>query len=221
MDIKHKIKAVIFDMDGLMIDSEPYHQKAFDLVLKKYGSSLSIEENSAYVGIGDAAAARDMITRKKLPITAEELISQKESVYMTYLHTDILPKDGLVDLLKFLKSKGILTSVASGSILNEIQAVLKHLNIEKYFDFYCSSTQVARGKPAPDVFQYAVEHLGVSPGDCIVLEDAPSGLQAGKSANIPVIIVPSLETKDKDFSTADHIVASLRDLPELLTTFYL
>lgn len=221
MDINHKIKAVIFDMDGLMIDSEPYHQKAFDQVLRKYGSSLSTEENNKYVGLGDTAAAVDIISRKKLQITVEDLLAQKESVYLELLQSSITANEGLLDLLVFLKRNTILSAIASGSSVTEIEAVIKHLYIETFFDFYCSSTQVPQRKPAPDIFLYAAKHLGVSPSECVVLEDAPSGLRAGKAANIPVIIVPSNETKDKDFSTADHIVSSLCDVPELLAKYYL
>lgn len=221
MDIKHKIKAVIFDMDGLMIDSEPYHQKAFDQVLKKYGSSLSTEENNRYVGLGDTAAAVDIISRKKLQVSVEDLLAQKELVYLELLQSSITQNKGLLDLLDFLRRNTILSAIASGSSITEIEAVIKHLHIEEYFDFYCSSTQVPQRKPAPDIFLYAAEHLGVSPSECIILEDAPSGLQAGIAANIPVIIVPSQETKDKDFSKANHVAASLSDVPELLVKYYL
>jgi HAD superfamily hydrolase (TIGR01509 family) len=215
------IKAVLFDMDGLMIDSEPFHQKAFDAVLKEYGSSLSIEENnSLYVGIGDIAAAEDMVKRKQLPISKEELIQKKQTVYMQYLQSDIIAQDGLRGLLIELKRLKFKTAVASGSTLDEIKAIVTQLKIDKYFDFLCSSSQVSRGKPAPDIFLFAASKLGVNPTECIVLEDAPSGLRAGIAANMHVIIVPSRETVGSDFTGADAVLTSLKEVSEYIKTHF-
>ncbi len=214
MNYTKDIKAVLFDMDGLMIDSEPFHQKAFDTVLKEYGSSLSVEENNVlYVGIGDIAAAADMVKRKQLPISKEELIQKKQAVYMQYLKSDIIAQDGLRELLIELKRLKFKTAVASGSTLDEIKAIVTHLKIDEYFDFLCSSSQVPNGKPAPDIFLFAASKLGVDPAECIVLEDAPSGLRAGIAANMHVVIVPSRETKGKDFTGADVVLISLKEVP--------
>ena len=218
---KDRIQAVIFDMDGLMIDSEPFHQKAFDTVLKEYGSGLSIaENNSLYVGIGDIAAAEDMVKRKQLPISKEELIQKKQTVYMQYLQSDIIAQDGLIELLIELKQLKFKTAVASGSTLDEIQAIVKHLKIDEHFDFLCSSSQVPKGKPAPDIFLYAASKLGVDPTKCVVLEDAPSGLCAGKAANMHVIIVPSRETIGKDFTGADVVLNSLKEVPAYIKQLF-
>jgi HAD superfamily hydrolase (TIGR01509 family) len=218
---KRRIQAVIFDMDGLMIDSEPFHQKAFDTVLKEYGSGLSIaENNSLYVGIGDIAAAEDMVKRKQLPISKEELIQKKQTVYMQYLQSDIIAQDGLRELLIELKRLKFKTAVASGSTLDEIKAIVTHLKINEYFDFLCSSSQVSRGKPAPDIFLFAASKLGVNPTECIVLEDAPSGLRAGIAANMHVIIVPSRETVGSDFMGSDAVLTSLKEVSEYIKTHY-
>jgi len=213
----NRVQAVIFDMDGLMIDSEPFHQKAFDVVLKEYGSSLSVEENNVlYVGIGDIAAAADMVKRKQLPISKEELIQKKQAVYMQYLKSDIIAQDGLKELLIELKKLKLKTAVASGSTLDEINAIVTHLKIRKYFDFLCSSSQVPKGKPSPDVFLLAASNLGVDPSKCVVLEDAPSGLRAGIAAHMRVVIVPSRETEGQDFTGADTILTSLKEVSEYI-----
>lgn len=219
--MKARIKAVLFDMDGLMIDSEPYHLKAFDTVLRRYNSSLSQEENKTrYIGIEDIVAAADMVERKQLPISKEELVQKKQQAYLQYLKSDIVAKVGLMELLISLKQLRLKTAVASGSALHEIKTIVANLNIREYFDFLCSSTQVSHGKPAPDVFLYAASNLGVDPASCLVLEDSPSGLYAGKAANMHVIIVPSRETEGKDFTGADAVLTSLREVSEYINNYF-
>lgn len=204
-------------MDGLMIDSEPFHQKAFDEALKEVGSSLSVEENNErYVGITDLDAAFDMIERKHLHVKPIDLVTRKQHFYKRYLQTHITANDGLLELLHFLKHSDIKVAIASSSTLEEISSVIDRLEIRDYIDFYCSGTQVPKGKPAPDVFLFAASNLGTDPTECVVLEDAPSGLRAGKAANMHVIVVPSRETKGKDFTEADAIFTSLKEVPEYI-----
>lgn len=211
------IKAVLFDMDGLMIDSEPYHQKAFDAALREVGSSLSEEENTAhYVGISDKDAAQDMIRRKGLALTTDQLVTRKLELYRQYIQTEIIAKPGLLELLQFLTKNNIKKAVASSSSIEDIRAVVDHLEILHYFDALCSATQVAKGKPAPDIFLFASSKLAIPPHECLVLEDAPSGLAAGKSAGMTVIVIPSRETMGRDFSTADYMLGSLSEVPKLL-----
>lgn len=204
-------------MDGLMIDSERYHQMAFDLVLREYDSSLSLEENNAlYVGIGDEAAAKDLVKRKFLPISTEELLKKKSRHYREFLKNDIAPKEGLIRLLDYLRARKLKIGLASGSSLDEIKLVLTKLKLHNYYDYYCSSSQVRKRKPAPDVFLFASDKLNVYSSDCLVLEDAPSGLTAGKAAGMKVVIVPSRETQGSDFSSADYILPSLNYVPHII-----
>ncbi len=145
-------------MDGLMIDSEPFHQKAFDEALKEVGSSLSVEENNErYVGITDLDAAFDMIERKQLHIKPIDLVIRKQHFYKRYLQTHITANDGLLELLRFLKHSEIKVAIASSSTLEEIGSVIDRLKIRDYIDFFCSGTQVPKGKPDPDVFLYAAK----------------------------------------------------------------
>jgi beta-phosphoglucomutase family hydrolase len=207
------IKGIIFDMDGLMIDSEPFHQQAFNKALKKYGKSLTPEENSKlYVGITDLDAAEDIIKRKKLFISKEKLVKQKQENYYKLLATKVISQPGLIELLKKLKLNGFKTAVASSSTLKEIKAVVDKLKINKYFNLLCSATHVKRGKPFPDVFLLAAKKLNLRPKECLVLEDAPSGVEAGKQANMKVFVIPSRETKNKDFSKADKVLTSLNQV---------
>lgn len=117
-------------MDGLMIDSEPAHCKAFDIVLRKYGHRLTRAMNQKhYLGVGDPAACFDMIIRFKLPITAEDLLNQKEKVYAQISPSTVKIQKGLRNLLKELKRRKFLTAVASGSTRQTIRNVLVSLKL--------------------------------------------------------------------------------------------
>lgn len=141
------IKGIILDMDGLMIDSEPFHQRAFDKALQKYGKRLSPEENNRlYVGISDLDMAADMIKRKKLSVAKEKLVKQKKQNYQQVLADKIIAQPGLIKLLEKLSKNGYKIAVASSSTLEEIKIVVNKLKINKYFQALCSAIQVEKGK---------------------------------------------------------------------------
>lgn len=212
-----KIKAVLFDMDGLMIDSEPLHLQAFNRVLEKYGKHLTEEENKErYIGLSDEDEALDMVDRFRLPISAEEVVRQKQIIFMQLLKSQIVAQAGLINLLKNLKQNGYKTAIASSSGLDEIKTVISGLGIDSYIDAYCSAEEVKNGKPAPDVYLLAAKKVGVDPSECLVLEDAPKGVQAGKAAGMTVFAIPSQYTKGEDFSQANKVLNSLSEVFTLL-----
>lgn len=208
-----KIKAVLFDMDGLMIDSEPLHFLAYQKVFSKYGKNFTVEENTKrYIGISDVDCAKDMVVRFNLPIPAEQLLEEKRQVYKEIIKNQLVAQPGLSKLLTSLLKNDYKIAIASSSTLEDIKAVIKGLNISSQIDEYASSEEVKNGKPAPDVYLLAAKKLKVKPSDCLVLEDTPRGAQAGKSAGMKVFAIPSQYTKDWDFSLADKVLNSLSEV---------
>jgi HAD superfamily hydrolase (TIGR01509 family) len=200
-------------MDGLMIDSEPFHQKAFDRVFREFGKELTEEENNRYyVGISDIDIAEDMIGRFSLPISAQELVDKKQVAYRDLVATQIIPQNGLLDLLKELKKNRFKKVIASSSMLLEIELIIARLKIKEYIDGYFSAEQVKNGKPKPDLFLFAAQKMNIPAGDCLVLEDAPNGINAAKAAGMKSFAIPSKETKGKDFSNATMILNSLSEV---------
>lgn len=208
-----KIKAVLFDMDGLMIDSEPLHLQAFNSVLEKYGKHLTEEENTKrYIGTPDVDGARDMVIRFNLPISAEELVLAKREKTKQLLRNNIVAQLGLMELLTELKKGGYKIAIASSSQLETIEIIVDELKVTSLIDASSSTGEVKRGKPAPDVYLLAAKKLGVEPLECLVLEDAPKGVQAGKAAGMKVFAIPSEYTKGEDFSLADKVLNSLDEV---------
>lgn len=211
------IKAVLFDMDGLMIDSEPLHLQAVNSVLAKYGKHLTEEENTKrYIGIPDVDGAKDMVVRFHLPISAEEFVLAKQVKTKQLLRNNIVAQPGLIDLMTNLHKNGYKIAIASSSKLETIEIVIEGFRIGSLIDALASADEVKNGKPAPDVYLLAAKKLGVKPEQCLVLEDAPKGVEAGKRAGMLIFAIPSNETRGGDFSLADKVLNSLSEVFSLL-----
>lgn len=211
-----KIKAVIFDMDGLMIDSEPIHLKAYNKAMKSLGVILSFKDYSKYLGISDIDISKDIIKRFKLNISKEELMKKKDVIYKKLLKRDIIPKLGLVDLVKKLKNEGYLLAVASSSHTEEILIVLSTLNLKSFFKEIVSADNVKKAKPSPDIFLLTAKKLNVIPEDCLVLEDSSNGVIASKKAKMYCYAIPSVKTNKDRFILADRVLNNLNEVYDLI-----
>lgn len=211
------IKAVLFDMDGLMIDSEPLHLMAFNRILDKYGKNLTEEENTKrYIGVSDIDAAKDMVVRFDLPISAKRLTKDKQEEYRKLFRTQLVAQPSLIELLNDLKKNSYKTAIASSSTLEEIRMVVEGLKMSSLIDMICSAEEVENGKPAPDVYLLAAKRLNVDSSECLVLEDTPKGVQAGKAAGMNIFAVPSQYTKGQDFRLADKVLNNLSEVFSLI-----
>jgi len=203
------VKAIIFDMDGLMIDSEPFHLKAYNSVLKKWGNYLNEEENLKYVGISDKDVCKDLVLTFNIPISESDLEKQKNIEYKKLLQNKVVPQPGLIELIYKLHKNNFYLAIASGSHIDEIRTVVSKLKIRQYFTELISSDMVLKGKPNPDIFLYTAKKLDVTVQECLVLEDAPNGVWAAKKADMHCYAIPSRETKNENFDMADKIIENL------------
>lgn len=208
------IKAVIFDMDGLMIETEHLQSKSMEKVLKEYGIKPKINKDGVVQVVGITAKDNLLLFKKKYHINenVNVLLDKKQQIYLRLLKKQIVAKEGLVNLLRLLKRYRVKIAVASSSALDHILLVVSELKIKHFFKVLVSGEHLKKGKPHPDIFLKVAKDLGLKPVDCIVLEDAQPGVIAAKRANMKVIAVPNQFTKSQDFSKADLIVNSLKDI---------
>ena len=194
-----------------MIDSELLQSKSFEEVLISYGKKPDNKENGIIQQVGLTARDNFKILKEKYHINEKlsVLLKKKNKIYKILLEKNIKPKFGLIYLLKMLKKNSFFLAVASSSKLKYINLVLNHLQIRKYFNVVVSGESVNRGKPNPEIYLQVSKELGIPTGNCLVLEDAPSGIEAAKSAGMRVIAVPDKYTKNSNFSKADLVVSSL------------
>jgi HAD superfamily hydrolase (TIGR01509 family) len=203
------VEAVIFDMDGLMVDTEPIQSESFERVLREHGAQPRRNNLGVIQTIGVTALDnwRRLRSKYNLNSSLEELVTRKREVYSELLPGRITPMPGLLPLIAMLEQRQIKKAIASSSSLDHINIVTKELELT--FDATVSGEHVERGKPHPDVFLKAAELLNVQPSGCVVLEDAESGVNGGKAAGMKVVAVPSRFTSDHDFTNANKVVPSL------------
>jgi beta-phosphoglucomutase len=191
------IKALIFDMDGTIVDNIPYHHEAWLNFLQKYGIAIRPEDFAAQ----NHGTADEMIIRffgNDLTIEKiKELGYEKEQTYRDlYLH-EIKEITGLTALVKSAKRKGIKIALATMGNEDNIDFILEGLDIKKYFDVIVGGNQVKAGKPDPEIFQTILNHLQLQPNECVVFEDSYGGVQSAQSAKIPVVGVLTSNTKEE------------------------
>lgn len=219
--MKNKIKAVIFDMDGLLIDSEVLQSKAYESVVLSYGKKPVITKTGLIHMAGIKAADNWPWLKEKHGIDEEIsiLVKKKRKEYLTLLQRNkIKSMPGLRKLLSLLNREGIKKAIASGSPVRHIKTVLNALKIEKEFDVITGADHISTGKPNPEVYIKALNFLRIKPQYCVALEDSETGVLSAKRAGLKVITVPNKFTKYQDFSKADKIVKSLSDITIKLLT---
>ncbi len=207
------IKAFIFDMDGVIMDSEPLHYESDRMIMRGFGIELSDEELNPYVGVGDLIMWTELKERYNLGLSIEELIKKQNANKLRLLKAwDIETIEGIDSLLVNLKEKRIKIALASSSTRKFIGLALDKMGITQCFDVIVSGEEVVNGKPAPDIFLRAAELLKVEPRNCIVLEDSRNGVNAAKDAGMKCIGYINPNSGNQDLSRNDKIVSTLKDL---------
>lgn len=209
------IQAVIFDLDGLLVDTETICYQILKEILARFGHPFSLEEYTRdYSGKPETVNAAHLAEVYQLPWTAEEtlerILHREEELHAQGVEL----KPGAKELLAYLRETGRGVAMASSSTRARALNLLDQHRVMEYFQQFVFAGEVERGKPNPDVFLKACEKLGQAPGDCLVLEDSEAGIQAAHAAGTPVICVPDLKTPERRF--LDMTAAVLPSLDKVI-----
>ena len=200
------IEAVIFDLDGVIVQSEDAHIEAEKQTFLKYGVSVSAEELHKYTGTTAKAMFTELIAKYKLDTTFEEINLQKEKILLKLLKEDAAPTKGVIILIQELKQRGIKLAIGSSSTRILVEYVLKKLNITHLFDSVIAAEDVEHSKPNPEIFLKAAMNLGVDPSQCLVIEDAQLGVEAAKRAGMKCVGYSNPHSGNQDLSKADIVI---------------
>ena len=208
-------RAVIFDMDGVIVDSEPRHERAFMEVLRElgYGDNHGFDF-SQYVGLTDRELWSDFIARHNPHHAMDVLQAMKRERVLRILREDEPLFNGLPELIENLAPKYRL-GLASGSEPVVVEEVLRFKHLRRYFSVVTTSSEVARGKPAPDIFLRAAKLLGVAPRECWVIEDSKPGVAAGLAAGMKVIAITNTHPAE-ELSNATSVVKDYGEIEKIL-----
>ena len=213
------IKAVLFDMDGLMVDTESLATEAFIHSAKKQGYDMTKEETLLVLGFTTKSIYEFWENYfKNSDVSGKQLVDDHYKYIENILFT-IGPRKMpyIEELLKYLKESNYKVAVASSSNMNHIINNMEKTGLKKYIDEFASGAEVENGKPAPDVFLLAAERLGVKPEECLVLEDSKAGVIAGSSAGAKVIMVPDMFKPDEECKERTYrIVGNLGEVISIL-----
>lgn len=215
------LKAVIFDMDGVIINSEPLWKIAEKNIFSKLGVPVSekeINESSALtvVELCEMFYEKYAWGDKNFKIVEELIVAEVIQLIKTH-DTDI---PGVKNILKFFRKKDFTLALASNSSHELIEVVLNKVGVKEYFDFIASAEDVKKGKPDPEIYNYTAKSIGVVPEKCLVIEDSIVGVKSAKNAGMTVIAMPCNEDFDKkEFELADLKISSLHQLPYVMNVF--
>ena len=207
------MKAMLFDMDGVLVDSEPIHFAGRKKTLKRYGIDIDDAELYNYQSTSAKVFLRAIAANRGVEIPIDEAAEFVPIDFKTVFdNSEIKPIEGIKTLLENLAAKNVPMAIASSSSPQLIGEMVKRLDIEKYFTALVSGYEVANGKPAPDIYLKAAEYVKVAPDECVVLEDSHNGILAGKAAGMYCIGFRSPHSGTQDLSVADVIVNKISEI---------
>ena len=191
------LKSVIFDMDGTIVDSLPYHKKSWQLFSRKHPiknfEKLLLQKKGGTIN----EIMRYMLGKKKSEVEIEKLGELKESLFRKIYSDKIHPIKGFIDFLKILKKNKIIINLASNGGHENIKFVMKKLNCNKYFKFIIGGEDVKSGKPNPEMFLRVMKLSSLKPDECLIFEDSIEGVKAGITAGCNVVGVTTSHRSKK------------------------
>jgi len=217
------LRAVIFDMDGVIIDSQPYHFAVEEKIFRELGFVVTEEESHSFVGMAGDLMWLYVKNKYGLRQSLKELVEYDNRIRIDYfaLLENVTPIPGIVDLLDELNRNNIKIALASSSSVEVIDIFISKLGIGHYFQQIISGDFVEKGKPAPDIFVYTARALQEAAADCVVIEDSANGVKAAKAAGMKCIGFKNANSGDQDLSLADMVIDDFRKVNlEIVESLY-
>lgn len=208
------IKAVIFDMDGVIVDSEPIQSKSWEKLLHERGITPIFNENGFIHEIGSTGDKSYLKIMKSHNITEDlqTIRKRRREIFVKILQENLTPNPGLIKLLEEIKKKKLKIAVASNRLLEHVYLVLDELHIRTFFDAVIGPRSDLRHKPFPDIYIETAKELGLIPSECIAIEDSDIGIISAKAAGMKTIALTTPHISREKLSQADSIVDSLDNI---------
>ncbi len=212
------IEAIIFDMDGTLVDTEPFNTEIERRQFSLNNLEISEEEHQKYLGVASDAMWREITTRHKTALSVDELIEQNHNESLLYFSElkQITVMPNLVDLLEKLQGKKYKMAVASSSTPEIIDLILTKTDLKRYFRVIVSAQEAGKSKPEPDVFLMAAKKLGIDPENCLVVEDSPNGIKAAKAAGMTCVAYEGPGANSLKLQEADDIIQDYSELERII-----
>lgn len=205
-------RAVVFDMDGVLTDSEPAFFAAVNDILMRYGERIEMHEYARFIGSATPDMWRAVIARKQLPLTLDEVLDMYDPPLMKRLHQPRPPLPGAVELIAALRTRRVPIALCTASYMRWVDAILGGAGLHGLFDALSTADMVERTKPDPAPYLLAAEKLGFAPRQCIAIEDSANGIASALAAGLRVLQLRATDTAARPVAGTTTI-ASLADFP--------
>jgi beta-phosphoglucomutase len=208
------IKAVLFDMDGVLLDSEEFINRAGVEMFREKGFEVNPEDFLSFTGMGEDRYLGGVAEKYSIPFNVNIDKKRTYEIYGDLVHNNIDPLPGVIEFIEKCKLKGLKIAVATSADQVKMEINLKEIKLPvSTFDATINGLEIKNKKPAPDVFLKAAERIGADPSTCLVVEDAVSGVKAGKSAGAKVLALTTTFSAE-ELSHADWIAEDLSEAPD-------
>lgn len=216
------ITHVIYDMDGLLLDTESLNERVNGEIVQRYGKTFTTEIKIAIAGTTATDSAKTIIDTLKLPLSIEEYLSERNKLlYPLYSTAKTFP--GTVNLVEHLANHNVPQAIATSSSRQNFEMkTVQHQDWLKHFELFTlgDDPEIEQGKPAPDIFLLTAKRLNAQPENCIVFEDSLSGMKAAIAAGMYVVVIPDPVFDKKLFSAADRVLNSMTEFDSRIITDY-
>jgi HAD superfamily hydrolase (TIGR01509 family) len=227
LSIFNKCSALILDMDGVIVDSEPIHGESFRMFLDKLNVPYTEDFVNNLVGysINHNIQTINETYLQDRPLNIEEGIRIRDALYLNLItNRPLKPLDGIENLISGCKEKDIKLGLASSSVREQIDAILKNLtensiqgiNFQTVFDSTVAGNEVSNKKPAPDIYKKVIQDLQINADQCIAIEDSGTGIMSAKANSIFCIALRNQYLKEKEALTADLIISSIKEVVTMI-----
>lgn len=205
------MKGIIFDMDGVIVDSEPLHFQIEKEMLEELGGTMDEKEHASFVGTTDYKMWSVFKDRFNLEPSVEELVDIKKRRFAKNIDKIELV-DNVSDLITTLYSEGYALGLASSNNKKTVHSIVHKFQLNKYFKVIISGEEVSNGKPNPEIFIEAAKAMDLKPEECLVIEDATNGIIAANSAGMKCIAIRNKNSGNQDLSKANLIIGNFEEL---------
>ena len=209
------LKAILFDMDGVIVDTEPLHKQAYFLMFNKVGIDVSQELYNAYTGQSTIDICKDLVSKFNLSLAAEELVAYKRAFFKELFFSDdndLQLLDGVLALIKNYYENGVTLVLASSASMVTIDNVFNKFDLNPYFKGKISGADLKASKPHPEIFIKAAEIAGFDKKECLVIEDSTNGIRAAYDGGIYCVAYKSEHSKEQDYSLAQKVISDYSDI---------
>jgi HAD superfamily hydrolase (TIGR01509 family) len=208
----HTISALVFDLDGLLVDSEPLQAWAWDVFLQRHGKRMTPAVLGRMLGLRAVDASEIAVEMLDLPMSGSEALRERDEIFLAAVPGAVHPMPGAHDLIATLRERAIPIALATSGHRRYVDLALTSAGLAGAFDCEVTGDMVQRGKPHPDVYQQAARLLDLASESCLALEDAPNGITSAIAAGMLCFAVPGDHGAEHDVSHAHAVLNSLADV---------